>query len=107
VIAVADHITQILVNLLINAADATDHIAGPGGRRIRITTRVAGDDVHMAVSDNGRGMTPDVLARAFDESFTTKPAGKGRGIGFFVCRSTIQKGGGRIAAPSRTPPARA
>ncbi len=91
VTTVADHITQILVNLLINAADATDHISAPGGRRIRIATRVTGDDVQLSVTDNGRGMTPDVLARAFDESFTTKPAGRGRGIGLFVCKSLIEK----------------
>ncbi len=100
VTAVADHVTQILVNLLLNAADATEHLAPPETRRIRITTRVVGDEIHLRVADNGRGMAPDVLARAFDESFTTKPAGKGRGIGLFVCKSLIEKGGGRIELES-------
>ena len=50
----------------------------------------------MSVSDFGRGMTPAVLAQAFDESFTTKPAGQGRGIGLFVCKNLIEKAGGRI-----------
>jgi len=98
--AVADHITQILMNLLLNAADATDHISTPGGRRVRIATRVVGDDVQLSVTDNGRGMTPDVQARAFDEMFTTKPAGQGRGIGLFVCKDLIEKGGGRIVLDS-------
>ena len=94
VTAVADHLTQILMNLLINAADATEQIGE--GRSIRVTTRVAGQWVELAVADNGRGMTPDVLAKAFDESFTTKPAGRGRGIGLFVCKGLIEKAGGRI-----------
>jgi signal transduction histidine kinase len=97
---VADHLTQILMNLLLNAADATEQ-ARDGARRIRVETRLAGDAVEIAVSDNGRGMTPDVLAKAFDESFTTKPVGKGRGIGLFVCKTLIEKAGGRIALESQ------
>jgi len=98
--AVADHITQILVNLLINAADASDALSTTGSCRIRIATRVAGDAVLLSVADNGRGMTADVLAHAFDEAFTTKPAGQGRGIGLFVCKSLIEQGGGRIELES-------
>ena len=98
--AVTDHITQILMNLLINAADACDRIADPDRGRIRIATRVVGDEIHLSVTDNGCGMTPDVLAKAFDESFTTKPAGQGRGIGLFVCKSLIEKAGGRIELAS-------
>jgi signal transduction histidine kinase len=92
--AVADHITQVLTNLLINAADAMDSSAAPG--RIRIATRTVADGVQVSVRDNGRGMNPEVLAKAFDESFTTKAAGGGRGIGLFVCKSLIEEGGGRI-----------
>jgi len=98
--AVADHVTQILMNLLINAADALERISDPGRQRIRIATRVVGDEVLLSVTDNGCGMTPDVLTKAFDESFTTKPAGRGRGIGLFVCKSLIEKSGGRIELSS-------
>ena len=94
--AVADHVTQVLMNLLINAADATDHIDDPQMRRVRVTSQQVGDDVRVDVIDNGRGMAPAVLARAFDESFTTKPLGKGRGIGLFVSKSLVEQGGGRI-----------
>jgi signal transduction histidine kinase len=100
VTAVADHLTQILMNLLINAADATDHITAESGRRIRIATALVEDDVRMTVTDNGKGMTPDVLAKAFEESFTTKPAGHGRGIGLFVCKRLIENAGGRIELES-------
>jgi len=98
--AVSDHITQILMNLLINAVDAFDGMTVPGARTIRVTTQAVGNEIHLSVTDNGRGITPDVLAKAFEESFTTKPAGQGRGIGLFVCKSLIEKGGGRIELAS-------
>jgi len=100
VTAVADHVTQILMNLLLNAADAMDHIGEAGRRRVGISTRIAGDGVAVSVRDCGRGMNPEVLAKAFEESFTTKPPGKGRGIGLFVCKTLVEQGGGRIALES-------
>jgi signal transduction histidine kinase len=42
-----------------------------------------------------------VLARAFDEAFTTKPAGRGSGIGLFMCKTLIERAGGRIDIASR------
>ncbi len=100
VTAVADHVTQVLMNLLINAADAMED--GAPGRRptLRISTRPAGSEARLAVSDNGRGMSSEVLARAFEESFTTKAAGRGRGIGLFLCKKLIEEGGGRIELAS-------
>jgi len=99
--AVADHLIQILMNLLTNAADALDYAKGARRGTIRIATRIAGDEVELSVSDNGRGMTADVLAKAFEESFTTKPAGKGRGIGLFVCKTLVEQAGGRVALVSK------
>lgn len=100
VTAVADHITQILMNLLINAADALHQASEPGRSRIRIATCVVGTQIYLSVSDNGHGMSSEVLAKAFDESFTTKPAGKGRGIGLFLCKTLIKEAGGRIELTS-------
>jgi len=97
---VGDHLTQILMNLLLNAADAVEGIADPARLRIRVATHAVGDTVHLTVTDFGRGMAPDVLARAFDESFTTKPATRGRGIGLFVCKTLIEKAAGRIELAS-------
>ena len=101
VFAVADHLTQIMMNLLINSADAMEQLPKEQGvSRIRLTTRVEGNEVRLSVADTGHGMTPEVQARAFEESFTTKPVGRGRGIGLFLCKTLIEQTGGRIALAS-------
>ena len=52
------------------------------------------------MTDTGHGMTPEVMARAFEESFTTKPVGQGRGIGLFLCKTLVEQAGGRIELAS-------
>ena len=93
--AVADHLTQILMNLLINAADATAEVVG---RRavIHVQTRYAGSELLLTVTDNGCGMDEATLGRAFDEAFTTKAPGRGSGLGLFMCRALIETEGGHI-----------
>jgi signal transduction histidine kinase len=98
---VADHVTQILMNLLINAADAMEATPKDGQSRIRVSTQLADGDVHLAVADTGHGMTPEVMARAFEESFSTKPAGRGRGIGLFLCKALVEQAGGAIELASK------
>jgi signal transduction histidine kinase len=101
--SVADHLTQVLMNLLLNAADAA---AGIVGRKPTVTveTRASNAGGVLTVTDNGCGMDAPTLARAFDEAFTTKPPGRGSGLGLFICRSLIEAQGGRIeieSAPGR------
>jgi two-component system, NtrC family, sensor kinase len=97
--AIADHLTQVLMNLLINSADAME---GVEGRKptISVSTRATDDEILLSVMDNGHGMDCAVLSQAFEESFTTKPAGKGRGIGLFLCRTLVEEGGGRVVLES-------
>lgn len=95
--AVADHVTQTLMNLLINAADALQAVHDRE-RRVWLSTQVDDGFVRFDLHDNGPGMEAQVLARVFEESFTTKPSG--RGVGLFMCKTLVEGGGGRIALAS-------
>lgn len=99
VFASADHLTQVLMNLLINAADATEAI-DDRAPQVRVTTAAREHALEIVVSDNGCGMDAATRARAFEETFTTKPAGKGSGLGLFICKSLIEHAGGRIELES-------
>jgi two-component system NtrC family sensor kinase len=96
---VPDHLVQVLMNLLLNAADALEGVGGRTGS-IRVATRRSGAEMVLSVADDGQGMDEAVLERAFADSFTTKPAGKGRGIGLYLCKKLIEDMGGRIALES-------
>jgi len=97
--AIADHLTQVLMNLLINAADALEN-APEHKPKISVATRAGEGEVAIEVTDNGSGMNETVLAHAFEESFTTKPPDKGRGLGLFLCKSLIEGCGNRIELES-------
>ncbi|HVU03266.1 MAG TPA: ATP-binding protein [Polyangiaceae bacterium] len=88
-------LVQVLLNLLINAAQAT-----PPGQAERHTITVSvetrGDTVALAVSDTGVGMSPDVLANAVRPFFTTKPVGVGTGLGLAVCDNVVRALGGTL-----------
>jgi signal transduction histidine kinase/ActR/RegA family two-component response regulator len=90
-------LTQVFINLIVNAAHAI-----PEGRsdENRITVRTRTDEVGRAVIeviDTGRGMTPDVQARVFDPFYTTKKVGEGTGLGLSICHSIITGLGGQIS----------
>jgi signal transduction histidine kinase len=88
---------QVLLNLLINAADA---LAGKG--RI-VVTMARKDDrrIQISVADNGPGIPADIYLKVFDPFFTTKGVGKGTGLGLFVCHTIVSRYGGEIALESK------
>jgi PAS domain S-box-containing protein len=87
-------IQQVLINLIMNAAEAmSDH--GPDGRKIVLQTRLIGHRaVQVAVRDFGPGISEKDLNRIFDPFFTTKRSGLGMGLS--ISRSIIEAHGGRI-----------
>ncbi|NJD35739.1 MAG: hypothetical protein FIA96_13060 [Betaproteobacteria bacterium] len=94
-LVVSDHVVQVLMNLLINAADALEGKEGPAPT-ILVETRLAGPVVVLAVADNGPGIASENLGRIFETHFTTKPPGRGSGLGLSLCRSLVQQDGGEI-----------
>lgn len=91
-----DRWTQILLNLLLNAADAIE-----GDGTISISLDVDPDDastIVLQVSDTGPGIAPDVRDRLFEPFVTTKPPGSGTGLGLAVCLSLVEGFGGRMTA---------
>jgi signal transduction histidine kinase len=94
--AVGEHLTQIAINTLLNAADA---IEGPEGE-IVVTTRLDGGDALISIADNGRGMSKEDAKNALDPFFTTKSRGKGTGLGLAVCQTIVDEHGGSVEIES-------
>jgi two-component system, cell cycle sensor histidine kinase and response regulator CckA len=100
------YMEQVLMNLVVNARDAM-----PGGGKLFVATDsvtleesyvslhpgiAVGDYVMLSVSDTGMGMSDRVKARLFEPLFTTKPKGKGTGLGLATCQTIVRKCGGHI-----------
>jgi PAS domain S-box-containing protein len=94
-------VSQVLLNLLINAAHAIP--SGDAERNeIRVAARVVSDGlVRISVSDTGKGIDRALLARIFDPFVTTKPLGEGTGLGLYVCHNIVTALGGAIWVESR------
>ena len=91
-----DKLHQVVVNLVINALDATkDH-----GNNIWIRTSNQDDQVCVMVKDNGVGMPADVVEKIFEPFFTTKEVGKGTGLGLSVSHGIIKSMKGTISVDS-------
>ncbi|MEW6218270.1 MAG: ATP-binding protein [Thermodesulfobacteriota bacterium] len=87
---------QVFTNLLINAVEAM-----PAGGRVSITGQCLGDQVEIAISDEGAGIPPAQLGRIMDPFFTTKEPGKGTGLGLFVSYWIVRQHGGMLRLENR------
>jgi two-component system cell cycle sensor histidine kinase/response regulator CckA len=104
------YVGQVLMNLVVNARDAM-----PNGGKLTIATgnvtfdehnahicagMVPGNYVMLSVTDTGTGMTDEVKKRLFEAFFTTKPVGKGTGLGLATCQTIVQQCSGHIEVQS-------
>lgn len=102
VCACRGEVQQVLLNLILNARSAV--LASEGPRRIDVSARRRGDEVLIAVADNGPGVDPRYKDKLFQPFFTTKarsPDGLGGyGLGLAFCRHAVEGMGGKIAVKS-------
>lgn len=89
-----EQLVQVLLNLLLNAADAVPSKSG----RIDIRASKTDAGVRVEVEDNGSGIAPEIRDRLFEPFATTKEVGKGTGLGLAVCRGLLEGAGGTILA---------
>ena len=91
---------QVVVNVLLNAADACE-ASGLRGRHVRVdlATNVRGDAT-LAISDDAGGVEPAVVQRVFEPFFTTKGPRKGTGLGLSLAREIVEDSGGQITFES-------
>jgi C4-dicarboxylate-specific signal transduction histidine kinase len=88
---------RVLINLLDNAVNASKE-----GGRLKIAARTATasaakrQGIHLEITDNGAGIPAELLPRIFDLFVTTKPSGKGTGLGLVVCQEIVKAHGGTI-----------
>src|ERR1043166_8462830 len=94
----AVQLEQVLVNLIRNALDAAAEVKRPA---VEIEARAVDGLVRIRVADNGPGIAPDLIERIFDPFVTTKPVGKGLGLGLSITYGIVQDFKGRVYAANR------
>lgn len=96
-----NEVQQVFVNLIKNAADAVREAHGKTGGRVEVRVGREGDQVWAEVRDNGVGIPQDKLGIVFDPFYTTKPPGKGTGLGLNVVWRIVTKYRGTVNVESQ------
>jgi len=99
VLCVPGEISQVFLNIIINAAQAISEVVGKSGAKglILISTKTDGAMAEVRISDSGPGIPDSIKPRVFDPFFTTKEVGKGTGQGLPIARNVIvKKHGGEL-----------
>jgi PAS domain S-box-containing protein len=94
VIADANQLIQVFLNLISNAEHAVREVRESG--RIQIRIGHIGGHISLTVQDDGVGILPEALPRLFDPFYTTKRPGGGTGLGLSICMSIVREHGGSI-----------
>jgi signal transduction histidine kinase len=92
---VASQISQVVMNLLVNAGQAID-----AKGHITVRTGTEGDEVWFEVQDDGCGISTENQAKIFEPFYTSKPVGQGTGLGLSISFGIVQRHGGRITVQS-------
>jgi PAS domain S-box-containing protein len=88
----ADKLKQVLINLLMNAAQAIGHDG-----TISITTMVFNRQIELTISDTGPGIPKEIRDQIFDPFVSSKTDGSGTGLGLYICQNIITEHGGRLS----------
>lgn len=91
----SNHLLQVLINILLNAKDAS--IAGS---IVELSCGLTGHEVVLLVRDHGQGIDPALLEKVFDPFFTTKDVDKGTGLGLAISHGIVERHNGRIEIES-------
>ncbi len=92
-------LTQVLLNLIVNAAQAMDGLDRKG--RIEVGWQDGGaKGIHCWVKDNGSGIPRELHQKVFEPLFTTRPIGVGTGLGLAICKDLVEAMGGQISLQS-------
>jgi CheY-like chemotaxis protein len=92
----SNQLTQVFLNLIVNAEQAIREVRNQGTLRIRLG--IVGDRVLATFQDNGPGIPREALPRIFDPFFTTKRPGRGTGLGLSICMAIVREHNGDISA---------
>jgi CheY-like chemotaxis protein len=92
----SSQLTQVILNIIVNAEQSIREVRDRGKLRIRLAT--VGERVLVTFQDDGAGIRREVLARIFDPFFTTKRPGRGTGLGLSICMAIVREHNGDISA---------
>jgi PAS domain S-box-containing protein len=95
IVGVADQLTQVFMNLLLNAMDACS-AKESGANCLVLKTKFDGDRVQVCVQDFGTGMSKQTLEHVMEMFYTTKPVGMGSGLGLSLCDTIVRAHGGSL-----------
>lgn len=95
VLGSANHLLQVLINILLNAKDAS-----AVGGRVELRWAASPTGVELVIRDHGHGIAPQHLGKIFDPFFTTKDVDKGTGLGLAISHGIIERHRGRIEVES-------
>lgn len=91
----ANHLLQVLINILLNAKDASEP-----GRSVELETGTAAGEPFVRIRDHGAGIPEELLGKIFDPFFTTKDVDRGTGLGLALSHGIVERHGGRIEVES-------